>query len=829
MYQDQILIVLGVVTFVLFLLLILYLVITQKQGKLFHIILKQSTETFDVMTVVTKTTSHKEQAVIETELMNTLPKTKQLIRNKETELMMSSKNTLKLHPSHVETVQSSPFLSLSPVEDFDASVLKEQYTLLGELGGGGMSRVFLARKHNTENEWIIKFVPSCYGSLTDNEAGILKTLNHSSLPKIIDIFTDEQGLYLVMSYIEGVGLNRVLEVTDNVSEFRVSHWAEELTQVLVYLHEENPRPVFHLDLKPSNIIVTRDNRWMLIDFGISRHGVLSAHVEAATLEYAAPEQFKGSFSEEGSNVIQRRFGELPNEREFWSLDGRTDIYSLGVVLFEATVGQTPTPRNMNLLAHNVSPGLCKIIHKCLALRPEERYQTATELLGDIQHHIQYAKPKMVQTVFLRKVAKLASVASVALAVFGFTFGTHLMQQVAQAAVSITPELMMVSLQQHSDLSITSLRPNGELQHLYGGQLRWEPTVSYVAQVEGNRVIGLNVGETQINGWFRMHEISMYVNVVEPMNGIVDISMRFRPGMHVNLYAGMAYRMRVDGGIRQMNFVIPSSMDITDDGTMYIVDAGFLRRINNGIATTVYIDPFYLRPHMVRTYGNEVFILTQSWWGDNDDDYFYGIFRYTNGLMEELYIGDGWVTTIRDFFVQNGQLYFIQRNDVAGATYLRSLTLRNPDNVTTIIEVSPSASTLTTCGTRIYLADAEKGIFQVYENGRLTHLAGSPEEQAFIDGHAPLFYRPTRIRYFNNALYVWDFNVLRKILLEDGIAQESISLAGMASPTFDMTFYHNEQAERIIFPYSVLTDFIPSDDGVLMTDPRRGLIWQIDVN
>ena len=98
------------------------------------------------------------------------------------------------------------------------------------------------------------------------------------------------------------------------------------------------------------------------------------------------------------------------------------------------------------------------------------------------------------------------------------------------------------------------------------------------------------------------------------------------------------------------------------------------------------------------------------------------------------------------------------------------------------------------------------------------------ERAFIDGPAPLFYRPTRIRYNDGGLYVWDFNVLRRLDVEGGAARGSTTVAGMANPVYDMRFARSEPSERIVLPFSHLTDFIHREDGIMISDPKRGVIW-----
>ena len=176
--------------------------------------------------------------------------------------------------------------------EFDASALEGRYVLKTEIHGGGMSRVFLAESVKLGNRWIVKFIPDRNARLA-NEEDILKLLNHVSLPKIVDIFKDDRGVYLVESYIEGVTLDKVMQSGRTVNQVVILDWAEQLAKALNYLHNLEPHPIYHFDIKPTNIMVTHDNRLVIIDFGVSkRFGEDDGPAVGVTYQYAAPEQFK---------------------------------------------------------------------------------------------------------------------------------------------------------------------------------------------------------------------------------------------------------------------------------------------------------------------------------------------------------------------------------------------------------------------------------------------------------------------------------------------------------------------------------------------------------
>jgi len=166
-----------------------------------------------------------------------------------------------------------------------------------------------------------------------------------------------------------------------LSEAVLTHWFGQMAQALNYLHNMRPTPVYHLDLKPSNIIITHDNTPILIDFGISRHFGENTHdVLMLTADYAAPEQFGEFIPVKHMQGVADRFGALPPEARSWRIDARTDIYSLGVIIFELATGQMPTQNNLSSLNNFISHELSNIIIKCISVNPATRYGHASELL-----------------------------------------------------------------------------------------------------------------------------------------------------------------------------------------------------------------------------------------------------------------------------------------------------------------------------------------------------------------------------------------------------------------------------------------------------------------
>lgn len=729
----------------------------------------------------------------------------------------TSKSSLSIDADDTEIMQEIE----EETSNAEYPALEGRYLIKSELHHSKSSKVFLAQSLKLGNLWIIKYVPKGCGQLT-NEENILKLLNHISLPKIIDILYDEKGTYLVEGYIEGCSLDKLLEAWQQINQSIVVDWAEQIAQVLNYLHNIEPTPVFHLDLKPANIMVTHDNKLALIDFGIAkRFGQDEMLTNGLTYRYAAPEQFKYNVRQEILTLIASRFGVLPQDWLSWEIDARTDVYSLGVILFELVMGEIPTFKIINDLKSKVSSDLYRVIKKCLEINPDERYQSAEDLLIEIQR-IKASKIKMVKALFMRKAAALAAVLSIVFS--GGSFAGSVYINAVDAMVK--PEIVTVSEQESSEFFLEKQLPGGKNIVLDNSRTKWSFSQDNIARIDGNRVIGINKGETELQGVYRNNAIKLSVRVVAQMNGLVDISQRYQAGNTVQLLAGTLEREHKDGKLSEAEFVSPESIARTDDGTVYLVDSDRLRAIKNGWVETITLEPNYLTPQIVRCYQNEVFILTQEW--EDDDGVYYNIIRLKDGVAESLYLADAYYTRVEDFAISpDGLIYYLDHNLALEKLFLRTLSLTDTANKNSISELPEGISALTLDDKgAVYLANSETGVIQVWRDGQLSYFAGIGGEKAFIDGAAPLFYMPQKIKWADDALYVWDFNVLRRITIKAGVALECITLAGEASPTFAPELIKAPQpAEDIILPNSILTEFEVLDDGILITDPKQGVIWR----
>lgn len=271
-----------------------------------------------------------------------------------------------------------------------------RYKILRKLGEGGMSVVYLAVNEKVNKHWAIKEVKkegvenfeTVHQRLL-TEADILKRLHHPNLPDIVDIIENEETFLLVMDYIEGRQLESIVQEYGPQNEETVVNWGKQLCDVLSYLHSQNP-PIIYRDMKPANVMLQKDGKVVLIDFGTAREFKESQAEDTlclGTCGYAAPEQYKG----QGQSDI------------------RTDIYCLGVTLYYLLTGHNPICKPYEIYPirywnTNLSSGLEMIILKCTRKNPSKRYQSCEELQQELSHYykldIEYQKSQKIKKLML---------------------------------------------------------------------------------------------------------------------------------------------------------------------------------------------------------------------------------------------------------------------------------------------------------------------------------------------------------------------------------------------------------------------------------------------
>ena len=258
------------------------------------------------------------------------------------------------------------------------SLVDGKYKVLNKVGQGGMSVVYLAMNEKANKQWAIKEVRK--DGIKDfevvkqglvAETDILKKLNHPHLPSIIDVIDTDDSFIIIMDYIQGNSLNKALDEFGAQPQEYVIEWAKQLCDVLGYLHTRTPAIIYR-DMKPANVMLKPDGNVTLIDFGTAREFKeknLADTTCLGTVGYAAPEQFGG----------------------MGQTDARTDIYCLGATLYHLVTGKNPCEPPYEILPirdinPSLSSGLERIILKCTQRDPNDRYQSAAELMYALEHY-----------------------------------------------------------------------------------------------------------------------------------------------------------------------------------------------------------------------------------------------------------------------------------------------------------------------------------------------------------------------------------------------------------------------------------------------------------
>lgn len=257
-----------------------------------------------------------------------------------------------------------------------------RYEILKELGRGAMGVVYQAHDPHIDRMVALKILRQDRVVSEDfvqrflREARAIGRLSHANIVTVYDVGQDHDTIYIAMEYLEGRPLNDVAK-EGRLGFEEIVHIGIQVAQALEYAHQKG---IIHRDIKPSNIILTPDGQAKLTDFGIARIEDLTATQQTVAGEilgtpiYMSPEQSMGK-----------------------TVDGRSDLYSLGVILYELAVGRRPfqgenlavifraitqdTPAEPAVVDHSIPHALSDLIMKSLRKTPDERYQNGKEM-GD---------------------------------------------------------------------------------------------------------------------------------------------------------------------------------------------------------------------------------------------------------------------------------------------------------------------------------------------------------------------------------------------------------------------------------------------------------------
>ena len=270
------------------------------------------------------------------------------------------------------------------------------YRITSQLGAGGMGEVFLAEDTRLERKAAIKFLPAEMAADPERRQRFLKearaasALNHPHVCIVYDVGETDDGLpFIAMEFIEGGSLDSVLKTR----RLEIPQIVDLAAQVADALDAAHACRIVHRDIKPANISLNERGQVKVLDFGLAKR--LAAESLDALGTTAEAQQ-----TQEGSILGTPRYMS-PEQALGKPLDQRSDLFSLGVVLYELTTGQLPfgganfaeilnnivhaQPTAIARLNYDVPPELERITLKCLQKSPDRRYQTARELMVDLRN------------------------------------------------------------------------------------------------------------------------------------------------------------------------------------------------------------------------------------------------------------------------------------------------------------------------------------------------------------------------------------------------------------------------------------------------------------
>ena len=265
------------------------------------------------------------------------------------------------------------------------SFLSDRYEILSKVGAGGMSDVYKAKDHILSRFVAIKVLKqefsedSSFVTKFRAEAQSAAGLEHPNIVNIYDVGSENGLYYIVMEYVEGITLKTYIEKKGQLSFKESASIAIQVARGIEAAHNKN---IIHRDIKPQNIIISTDGKVKVTDFGIAKatsSNTISSDV-MGSVHYASPEQARTGCG-----------------------DGRSDIYSLGIVMFEMVTGRVPFDGDTtvavalqhlqeeiarpSIYAPDLPISFEKIILKCTQKTPDRRYQTIEELLTDIRRSL----------------------------------------------------------------------------------------------------------------------------------------------------------------------------------------------------------------------------------------------------------------------------------------------------------------------------------------------------------------------------------------------------------------------------------------------------------
>lgn len=286
-----------------------------------------------------------------------------------------------------------------------STVIAGIYEIEQQIGAGGGGIVYLGRHIRLNKTVVLKADKRRLSVGTEKlrrEVDMLKNLSQTYIPQVYDFVQENETVYTVMDYIDGISMDKVLAQGNIIPQKDVVKWACQLLEALNYLHNQKPHGILHGDIKPANIMLRSDGDICLIDFNIALAlGEDGAVKVGFSRGYASPEHYGSDFTnfnvrdeDTAEKTIALSDEDDPDKtlvlnstassrKKEVLLDVRSDIYSLGATLYHFLSGRKPKQSALEvekLTEADCSMGVAEIINKAMNPNPNERYQSASEML-----------------------------------------------------------------------------------------------------------------------------------------------------------------------------------------------------------------------------------------------------------------------------------------------------------------------------------------------------------------------------------------------------------------------------------------------------------------